>query len=65
MTSDYVIVLTKICLDFRNNEQIILCNFGGRIMSGYEVMKGQLQKPPSWQEAELSVFKYSILKMNY
>ena len=23
-----------------------MCNFGGRIMSGYEVIKAQLQMPP-------------------
>ena len=41
-------------------------------MSGYEVIKGQLQMPPPhhhWQEAKkktgLSGFKYSRLKMNY
>ena len=35
---------------------IFLCNFGGRIMSGYEVIKAQLQMPPPpphrWHEAK-------------
>ena len=47
-----------------------MCNFGGRIMSGYEVIKAQLQMPPPpphrWHEAKKKLgwvgFKYSRLK---
>ena len=35
MTSYHIIVPIKFCLDVGNDECIILCNFGGRIMSGF------------------------------
>ena len=40
MTSDYVIVSIKLCLEVGNDEYIIVCNFGGRRMSGFEVIGG-------------------------
>ena len=37
----------KLCLDVRNDEYIILCNFGDRTMSGFEVIeRGLLGSPP-------------------
>ena len=38
MTSDYVIVSIKLCPEVGNDEYIIVCNFGGRRMSGFEVI---------------------------
>ena len=48
MTSDYTIVPIKLCLDVGNDEYIILCTFGRRIMSGFEVKQGdrQIKQPP-------------------
>ena len=40
MTSRYVIVSVTFCLNIGNNEYIILCNFGGRIVSNCEVLEG-------------------------
>ena len=40
MTSNYVIVPIKLYLDVGNDEHIILCNFGGRFVSSFEVMEG-------------------------
>ena len=37
MTSNYVIVSIKLCLDAGNNEYIILSNFGGRVMNGLKL----------------------------
>ena len=37
MTSNYVIVFIKLCLDAGNDEYIILCSFCGPTMSGFEV----------------------------
>ena len=45
MTSNYVIVSIKLCLDVRNDEYIILCNFGGRIMSESRVTGDGLRSP--------------------
>ena len=47
MTSDYTIVPIKLCLDVGNDEYI-LCTFGRRIMSGFEVKQGdrQIKQPP-------------------
>ena len=39
MTSDYVIVSIKLCPEVGNDEYIIVCNFGGRRMSGFEGSK--------------------------
>lgn len=36
----------KLCLDFGNDEHIILCNFGGRIMSDFEVVEERFWSPP-------------------
>ena len=46
MTSYHIIVSIKFCLDVGNDECIILCNFGGRIMSGFEILEGDLPPPP-------------------
>ena len=40
ITSNYVIVSIKLCLDVGNDECIILCSFCGCIMSGFEGIKG-------------------------
>ena len=45
MTSYHIIVSIMFCLDVGNDECIILCNFGGRIMSGFEILEGDLQSP--------------------
>ena len=37
MTSKYVILSIKLCLDAGNNEYIILSNFGGRILNGVKL----------------------------
>ena len=37
MTSNYVIVLIKLRLDVGNKEYSILCYFGARIMSGFDI----------------------------
>ena len=47
MTSYHIIVSIKFCLDVGNDECIILCNFGGRIMSGFEILEGDPQSPSS------------------
>ena len=39
MTSNYVTVAIKLCLDV-GNDYIILCNFGGHVMSGFKVIQG-------------------------
>ena len=46
MTSDYTIVPIKLCLDVGNDEYIILCTFGRRIMSGFEVKQEDRQSNP-------------------
>ena len=49
MTSDYVIVPIKSCPEVGNDEKIILCGFGGRSMSVFEVIEGGgggLRGPP-------------------
>lgn len=38
--SNRIILSTKLCLDAGNNEYVILCNFGGRIISGFKVIEG-------------------------
>ena len=45
MTSNYVMVSIKLCLDVGNGEYITLCNCGGCIMSGFEVIEGGPPKP--------------------
>ena len=40
VTSNYVIASIKLYPDAGNGEFIILCNFGGRIMSGFESIEG-------------------------
>ena len=40
MTSYSVIVSIKSCPEFGNDEYIIMCNFGGRSMSGVEIIGG-------------------------
>ena len=44
MTSNYVIVSIKLYPDAGNGEFIILCNFGGRILSGFESIEGNRSK---------------------
>ena len=38
MTSNYVIVAIKLCLDVVNDDYIILWNFGGNVMSGFKAI---------------------------
>ena len=45
MTSNYVILLIKSFLEVENDKYIIMCNFGDRNMSGFEVIGGPLQTP--------------------
>ena len=35
----------KLCLAVKNYEDIILCNFGGRTMNGFEVVDEALRSP--------------------
>ena len=44
MTSDYVTVSNNSCPVVGNNEYIVMFNFAGRRISGFEVI-------PPWQEA--------------
>ena len=46
LASNRIILSTKLCLDVGNNEYIILCDFGGRIISRLKVVEGELQKCP-------------------
>ena len=46
MTSDYVIVSIKLCLEGGNDEYIILRNFGGRRTSGSEIIEEDPQRSP-------------------
>ena len=39
MSSYYVIVTIKLCPEVGNDEYIIVCNFGARGMSGFEVIE--------------------------
>ena len=41
-----MIVSIKLCSDVRNDEYIILRNFGDRTMSGFEVIEGDLLGSP-------------------
>ena len=58
MTSNYIIVPIKLCLDVGNDKYIILCTFGSRIMSGFEGKHGGPPKQPprpqafKWQEKQ-------------
>ena len=45
MTSDYVIVSIKLCPEVGSDEYIIVCDFGGRRMSGFEVIEGTSEAP--------------------
>ena len=47
MTSDKVILSIKLCTEVRNDEYIIVCNFGGCRMSGLEVIEGGLRSLPA------------------
>ena len=38
MTLFYVIVTIELCPEVGNDEYIIVCNFGGRRMSGFQVI---------------------------
>ena len=43
VTSDYVIYGIKLSSEVENDEYIILSIFGGRRMSGFEVIEGRLR----------------------
>ena len=40
MTSDYFFVSIKLCPEVGNDKYIVLCNFGGRSTSGFDVIEG-------------------------
>ena len=40
MTSDYFSVSIKLCPEVGNDKYIVLCNIGGRSMSGFYVIEG-------------------------
>ena len=46
MTSNYVKMSIKLCLNVGNEDYIILCNFGGLIISGLEAEEGVSEPPP-------------------
>ena len=46
MTSNYVIVPIKLCLVVGNDECFLLCDFGGRIMSGLRNFLGVAPEAP-------------------
>ena len=52
MTSDYVIRGIKLCSEVVNDEYIISSNFGGRRMSGFEVIEGGFEDPRSPEAKE-------------
>lgn len=43
MTSNFVIISVKLCLNVGNNDYITVCNFGDRIMSGLSKQKKKAQ----------------------
>ena len=45
MTSNNVIVTIKLCLDV--GKYFILCNVGGRIITGFKFIEGSLQSQPT------------------
>ena len=47
MTSNYVIVQTKLWLDVGNDKHFPLYNSGGSILSGLEVTEGGTEAPPN------------------
>ena len=46
MTSDYAIVSIKLLPEVGGDEYIIVCHFGDRRMSGFEVIEGGLRGAP-------------------
>ena len=67
ITSNYVIVSIKLCLDDGNDVCIILCSFCGCIMSGFEGIKEgldfedppQSQEPQNWHYLQRAADEYS------
>ena len=47
MTSDCVTVSNNSCPVVGNNEYIVMFNFAGRRISGFEVIEAGLRSPPS------------------
>lgn len=45
MTSHYDIVSIELCQDSGNDEHVILCNFGGHIISDFEVIEERFRSP--------------------
>lgn len=53
MALNYVIMSIKLCLDVGNHKGISLYNFGGLILSGFEVIEGERGgKGPRWREGK-------------
>ena len=46
MASNYVIMSIKLCLDVGNDKDSSLYNFGGLILSGFEVIEGKGERVP-------------------
>ena len=46
MASNYVIMSIKLCLDNGNDKDSSLYNFGGLILSGFEVIEGEGERVP-------------------
>ena len=60
MTSDNLIVAIKsikLCSEVGNDEYINLCYFGGRRISGFEVIEGGPQRHTRSQEAKEALFE--------
>ena len=56
MTSNFVIISVKLCLNVGNNDYITVCNFGDHIMSGLSKQK----KKPSLDRVNATVYTYSF-----
>ena len=53
MASNYVIMSIKLCLDVGNDKDVSLYNFGGLILSGFEVIEGEGGGAgPRWQQTK-------------
>ena len=55
MTSNYIILSIRSFLEVENDKYIIICNFGGRNMSGFEVTGGPSKRRLNNSPSGLSV----------
>ena len=58
MTSNYVILSIRSFLEVENDKYIIVCNFGGRNMSGFELIGGPSKPRLNNSPSGLSVCHY-------